>query len=346
MSDQICGQHVYSSPKKLSKRRPFLRCLGAVRISIISSSLVGIFIIFMCSGIAVAMEESEPIKVYDKEGKEYLIPRDSYRKDVLPEIFEKAWNDEDALYSAIVTTLRDEFYSDALASAIRFQEISKSPESSAVLLGITYNKLGRLKEARETLEKYLKNYGDSGVVLTNLAKVIADEGGTEKSLEVLWKSLTVDPNQDNALDWWSAIHYEKGGAGARIDSIKKVAEIPGSWRPQLWLARDYLETGDKSNALAIYQEILSTNAASHGDVLMMITGDLGNNGHLSEAIGLIAPVYNPQKHGIETGINLVMAYKQLKLKKQGLALLNQLGAQERYDWMEYLNQLRHELSGI
>lgn len=310
----------------------------------INSFLLGLLIIFMCGGSAIAMDENESIKVYDHEGKKYLIPRDSYRKDVLPGVFEKAWNDEDALYSAIVATLRDEFYLEALAPAVRYQEICKSPESSTVLLGITYMKLGHLEEARVTLEAYLNKHGDSGVVLTNLAKVIADEGDTDGSLRVLWKSLKVDPNQDNALDWWSAIHYEKGGNKARIDSIKEVAELPGSWRSQLWLARNHLESGEKNKALAIYQATLSTNAASHGDVLMMITGDLGNNKNLDEALTLIAPIYDPQTHGIEAGVNLVMAYKQLGMNKKGLALLNKLKALERYDWMEYLNQLENELS--
>jgi len=199
--------------------------------NLVSTSLIWILIIIFYSGNAVAMDETGSIRVYNEEGKEYLIPREDYRKDVLPGVFEKAWNGEGELYSAIVATLRDGFYSEALAPAIRYQKIGKDAESSAILLGITYMKVDRLKEARETLEAYLNKHGDSGVVLTNLAKVIAGEGDENKSLEILWKALTVDPNQDNALDWWGAIHYEKGGADARIDSIKKVAELPGSWRP-------------------------------------------------------------------------------------------------------------------
>lgn len=77
----------------------------------------------------------------------------------------------------------------------------------------------------------------------------------------------------------------------------------------------------------------------------MITGDLGNNNHLDDALTLVAPIYDPQTHGIEAGVNLVIAYKQMGKKKKGLELLNKLEALERYDWVEYLNQLKHELSG-
>ena len=307
-----------------------------------NSLLIWILAIVMYSGVVIANDENNAIKVYNSKGEEYSISRESYRKDVLPSMFEKAWNDKEALYSAIVATLQDEFYLDAIEPAKRYQEISNEPESSAVLLGIIYMKLDRLEEARGKLQKYLNDHGDSGVVLTNLAKVIAQEGKKEESLKVLWRSLNVDPNQDNALDWWSAIHYENGGTDARIDAIRKVAEISGSWRPQLWLARNYLEEGEKNKALAIYQSVLSSDAVSYGDVLMMITGDLGNNGYLNELLTLTAPVYNPKKHGIETGVNLVITYKQLKMKKQGLELIKKLETLERYDWSKYLDQLKEE----
>lgn len=292
------------------------------------------------------MEEQQSIKVFDKDGKEYLIPRDSYRSDVLPGIFENAWNDPDALYSAIVVTLRDEFYVESLKPTLRYQEITNDAESSSVLLGIVYMKQGRLSDARKTLESYLKEYGDSGVILTNLAKVIADEGHSEESKEVLWKALVVDPNQDNALDWWGAIHYEEGGESSRVDSFEKVAKQPGSWRAQLWLARNYLEQGEKDAALDLYRRTLSSGAESRGDALMMITGDLGNNGYVHEAITLIAPKYDPRKHGIEPGANLVMAYKQVGMKKEGTALLRKLEQLERYDWNDYLERLKNELSEI
>ena len=62
------------------------------------------------NGLTAAVDQNESITVYDETGIEYLIPRDTYRTDVLPGTFEKAWNDEEALYSAIVATLHDEFY--------------------------------------------------------------------------------------------------------------------------------------------------------------------------------------------------------------------------------------------
>lgn len=294
--------------------------------------------------VAKASDNNDSIKVYDSKGTEHLISREFYRTNVLPERFRKTWNDKDALYSAIVTSLHERFYLEALEPAKHYQTISKDAESASNILGIIYTKLGRLKEAKDTLQAYLDVHGDSGVIITNLAKVIAAEGNPEESIRTLWRALEVDPNQHNALIWWSAIHYEKGGLEARNNAIRKVAELHGSWRPQLWIARIYLEAGEKDKALDIYESVLSTNAASHGDVLMMITGDLGNRNFLNEALKLVGPIYNSETHGIEAGRNLVMMYKQLGRNKEGLALLAKLEALQRYDWAENLSQLRNDLT--
>ena len=301
-------------------------------------------ILLLFSGASRAADKNESIKVYDKDGKEYLISRDVYRKNVLPGIFEKAWDDEKELYGVIVAALRDGLYQDALAPAIRHVEISKNKESSSVLLGIAYMKLGRLTEAHETLDGYVSRYGKSGIVLTNLAKVIAMEGDFEKSVDVLWQALKEDPNQDNALVWWGAIHYEQGGHQSRINSLKQVAKLTGSWRAQLWIARDYLESGEKQKAIEEYKIILLTDASNYGDVLTMITGDLGNKGYLDEAISLVGPIYKPQVHGAEAGLNLVMTYKQLKMKMKGLELLKEMEILKRYDLKEYLAELKGDFS--
>ena len=297
-------------------------------------------------GFQVTLAEEPYIKVYDNKGKEFLLTRDEYSKNVLPGIFEDAWNDENKLYTAIASALHDEFFEESLSPATRYKEISTNPESSAILLGIINMKLGKLHDAKLILQQYLTGHGDSGYVLTNLAKVYSEEGNQPEALRILWKGLTVDPNQDNAIDWWSALHYEKGGEEARIDSIRKIAKIPGSWRPQLWLARNHLESGNKVLAIELYKEILETDAKSHGDALMMISGDLGNNGYVEDAIHLIKPIYKPKTHGINPGLNLVLSYKQLRMKKDGLALINELKKLERYDLLDYLNQLESEISRL
>lgn len=76
---------------------------------------------------------------------------------------------------------------------------------------------------------------------------------------------------------------------------------------RLAAAREKLEFKDKAGALAIYEEVLAA-AGDRADVLVTISGDLGETGHIREIIDLIAPRYDGERHGPATGLNLLQAY--------------------------------------
>src|SRR5690606_12570380 len=48
------------------------------------------------------------------------------------------------------------------------------------------------------------------------------------------------------------------------------------------------------------------------DVLVRISGDLGATGNLLAIVELIAPLYDAERHGPATGINLLQAYIGLR----------------------------------
>jgi hypothetical protein len=78
-------------------------------------------------------------------------------------------------------------------------------------------------------------------------------------------------------------------------------------RSQLIAARERIEARDLAGALAIYEAVL----LDHGDdpeVLSTLSGDLGSTGHIAELIQLVAPLYDPEKHGAAAGLNLLQAY--------------------------------------
>jgi hypothetical protein len=86
-----------------------------------------------------------------------------------------------------------------------------------------------------------------------------------------------------------------------------VASSAGGVMPQLAAAREKLEAKDLPGALAIYEQVLA-DAGDRADVLVVISGDLGSNGHVKPIIELIAPRYDAQKHGPATGLNVLQAY--------------------------------------
>lgn len=198
-------------------------------------------------------------------------------------------------------------------------------------------KNNRNKEAKSILESYIAKYGETGYVLTNLAKVYANENNNVKTEELLWKGLQLDPNQDNGIEWWIAINNEKGGKPAYLDELKKLSSVNRSWRPQLWLAREALEQKDLPTAVEYYKHIISL-AKDGPDVLMQISGDLGKNGYYNEIFSLILPIYDPYKHGVWPGINILQAYLEGARYDEGSEFLKKMFALNRPDIREKLSE--------
>lgn len=295
---------------------------------------------------AISPEEQENmIRAFDQTGKEYLIPREEFRKNVLPGQFSFAQNDPDKLYSAIVAALQENFHEDCLEPARRLYEIDKEHERAANILGIVLMKNGLLDEAQSVLEKYIEDHKETGVVLTNLAKVYTDQGRDDEAHDLLWKALTLEPNLDNAMVWWGALYQEKGGADEYIKAMEKVAEIPGSWRAQLWIARKHLEDKKLQEAMDLYTEAMPM-FEKNGEALMMISGDLCNNGYLKEAQELLLPLYKAQVHGPMAGLNLAQACLVLGDKVNGLLLCDELDRIQRFDFKQRIDSLRDSLNRL
>jgi tetratricopeptide (TPR) repeat protein len=262
------------------------------------------------------------LTVYDEYGREMQISKEAWRTNVLPQQLRQHWKDADTLYQAIVMAVQDNFVAEVADAAAHLLEL-EATERSYTVRGIVLMRLGRLAEAEQVFRNYLNRSGPSGIVLTNLAKVYAEQGNAAKSEETLWKALEVDPNQDNGLSWWGAIHQERGGQAGFVAAMEQASRIPSSWRPQLWLARSRLEAKDIDGARRLYEHILKL-APQNPDALMMISGDLGNNGYLEEMIQLVLPNYRPELHGPPAGINLIEACLQLGRRADAERILNEL----------------------
>lgn len=289
---------------------------------------------------STAPSNTQPrIKVFDGHGQELEIERNVYREKVLPVQFEEAGNDPEKLYSAIVLALGDEFFAEAVAPARRFLGIDQGSERATVVLGIALMRSGRLDEAQQIFELYIDEQGESGAVLTNLAKVYASRGEEDRAESTLWRSLNVDPNQENGLEWWGALHGERGGSSAFLNAMIQAASIAGSYRPQLWIAKAYLEAGRTEEALGMYREILPL-LADDGNALMMLTGDLGSHGRIQEGVLMVRPFYDPERHGPLAGINLVYGLIDMERYREAHELLDELDKLGRPDLMITLAELR------
>jgi tetratricopeptide (TPR) repeat protein len=285
--------------------------------------------------------DSEVIRAYDASGREILITKEEWRNKVLPGELQRHWNNGEGLYHKVVQALNDGFFKEVLDASMQVLRIDTNRERAYCLRAIVLMKNGLWDQSEATLQHYLKKFGPSAYVLTNLAKIYAERGEAERSHQTLLESLRMDPNQENALDWWGGIQSENGGEPAFLKAMEEIAKIPGSWRAQLWLARDLLERRDLNGALALYRDIIKLSNAD-GTALMQISGDLGPRGHLAEIVRLVAPVYRPEEHRIEVGFNLLQCCLELGDRHGGMALLDRILQLKRPDILHVLKNFERE----
>src|SRR5438105_2647801 len=271
-----------------------------------------------------AAPPEERLTAYDAYGRAVSLTRDEYRARVLPSAIRKNWDNPPGLYGTIVQGLRDDFAAELLEASERLVNIDPDPERAATARGIVLMKTSDLDGAEEVLRRYHGQHDPSGVILTNLAKVAAERDDHGRAHDLLAEALQVDPNLENGLLWWAALARESGGEEAYIAALDVIAEVPGSWRPQLWIARHRLDEGDLLGAMDLYRAVLEL-AADQSDALLMISGDLGNAGHVDEVFELVLPRYVPERNALSVGFNLLNACVQANHRAEGEALLHRIG---------------------
>lgn len=282
------------------------------------------------------------IHVYDADGRLHLIDGASYRDHALLQAFDEARDDPERLYDVIVSALSDGFFEGAVSPARRLLEIDGSSERATNVVGLALMRCGNLVEAEAVYEGYLATGAESGPIRTNLAKVYSDMGDDSRATEELWTSLCVDPNQENGLTWWAAIHRDANGEDGFQAAIDAVAALPGSWRAQLWQARRLIGQGHIVAAISLYEFALP-QIGDDGTALTMISGDLGNAGRFRESVDIVAPDYEPGRHGADAGFNLVTSYIQLGEFDRARAVLAAIAALGRHDLQAVTERLNEQL---
>ena len=296
-------------------------------------------------GSTAPLTDPNLIRVFDEFGRELFITKEQWCTSILPGILKSNWNNPDRLYGIIVDSLNDGFLHEVLDAAEHLYLIDPVSARGACIYGIVLMENKCLDQAEHVLRSYIKKHGEDGYVLTNLAKVYSARDETQKAEATLWRALEVDPNQDNGLGWYAAIHRERSGEEAGLEALRHVAALPGSWRAQLWLARASLESHDLGRALTYYHEGLSRIGEEVPiDFLMQMSGDLGRSGHLSELLRLTEPRFVPEIHGLQVGNNLIKAHLDLGHIEAAHKVLKQLYALKRPDYKPHLSFWDTELA--
>lgn len=289
--------------------------------------------------------DGELIQFYDAYGRAMQITRAEWRDKVLLPNVQSKWDAPDALYGLILSGLRDGVVAELSDAARHLCQIDPNIERSHVTYGIILMKLERYTEAEAVFRAALAKVGETGALLTNLAKIEAQRGDQGNAELLLWQALKLDPNLDNGLGWWTAIHKEREGEEGYVNALVRVTALEGSWRAQLHLARHYLQKGDIGVARAIYAEVLAAGKFD-GEALVTISSDLGNAGQVPLMIDLVAPALDLKRHDARAGLNLLQAYLQLHRHEEGEALLSKLYALNIAPFKQHLDQRAQEFQQL
>lgn len=283
------------------------------------------------------LDESRSVHFVDVYGRSLEIPLAKWRDDVLLPNVKSAWSDAGRLYELVMDGVREQLYDAIDDASVRLADIDPMVERGHVLRSIVQMKRGRFEEAQSTLQAAIARCGETGILLTNQAKVISELGDHRAAMTTLDRALALDPNQDNGLGWRVAELTEKEGEQAVTPYLATLASMAHAWRPQLLLGRRALDAGKHDEALSFFREVLD-RAAHESDVMLGISGELGKHGFIADAVGLVAPLYDEKRDDPRAGFNLLQAYLELGDAEAGSALLERMFAlrhpvyAERLQW--------------
>lgn len=287
----------------------------------------------------------EPIRVYDKFGREAAIDRETWRTQVLPHNLRKAWDHPEELSALVIMALKDGFTADVADAAVRLHRIDPDRVRASCVRGSVLFSLDRFDESEAVLRDHIARHGEHALILVNLAKIQSQRGEHDRSRETLGRALRLDPNLSQALEWYAAIALEHGGEPAAYRAYTEAAGIAGSWRAQLHLARAALESNEPRHAGVLYDQALAAAGPNPpSDLLQQMSGDLGIHGQLRELVSRIAPIFDPTKHGLGVANNLILALTALGEFDEARSVLDSLYALKRPDWASPLNDLENSIA--
>ena len=280
--------------------------------------------------------DGETIQMIDAYGREFTTTRGEWREKVLLPNLENARDDAEALAGMLVNALGDGFAAYVVKYAERLHAIDPDRSRGVNMLAATLLENHRPDDAERVLQDYLWNTGDDGLALVNLAKVHMARNEHEQMAATLWRALEVDPNQEHGLGWYMAAAAEQGDEGG-AEALRRIAALPRSWRARMWQARAALEGKQLEQAIALYNEGLAMAPRPvPADFLMQMSGDLGNHGHLVEALKLATPHFDAAQHGLMVGNNLIKANVDVGRLDHARGIVDRLYALKRPDFEQTL----------
>ncbi|WP_400164004.1 tetratricopeptide repeat protein [Brevibacillus sp. TJ4] len=257
-------------------------------------------------------------------GQTVQMSREDYQKKIIPNNLDKYWDDKEKLRDYAMHLVKERFTEQAAATADRLLELYGPIESALNFRAVVHMQANELERAKAILINCMERFPASGTACTNLAKVYAAEGKQAKSFETLEAGLFKDPNQEVGLN----MYVEGFLATGKRDELKKRLETlsakEGAWRPQLHLARLALTEENLLKTMHWYQQAIEKTTDDRMEVVMTVTGELGQAGYVYQLIQICESYWKPDFPYPFAGFNYANALIATDQKEKAIAVLRDM----------------------
>jgi tetratricopeptide (TPR) repeat protein len=263
------------------------------------------------------------VTMVDAFGRTQQIPREQWKKEVLPQAIDAYQHAPDKLAALLLQYMRDGLSDDLLPAALRLAALDKDVERGLSILAAVQRDVGEYDSAQATLRELQQKLPESLSPLVGLAMIADRQGDRSSATALLWGALQKDGNHPDALHGWLQWEHQRLGDDAYPKALEEACALPGSWRPQLWRARHLLQKGQKDAAMTDYRHV-AEKAGDESDALFMMANDLGRAGLLDAVRELVLSRYRLEAHHPGIGVTLLNYYAATKQPKEGMDLLHRL----------------------
>ncbi len=255
---------------------------------------------------------------YDEFDRKIEVSKKEWVEEVLYPNIKASWEDVDLLCDVILDAFSKKVYEETKDACLRIYSIDTNDERKANILGVYYIKTKNYDEAISLYERYLTNARPTETIYLNYAKALEIKNQIDKAENNYLKALKINPNSEVGLNNYLKI-LKNRNKQEYFNNLIELANIEGAWRSKLRLSTDYFRTGDKAEGNKYLLKALK-ESNYHMEVMALASGIYGMNGFYDEFEKNIIPVFNPEKHGAYTTLNVLEYHKIKRNYIKGLEL--------------------------
>jgi len=289
------------------------------------------------------------VRVMGADGQEVLMPYQVLEEKLIPTLLQQAWNSPDVLAHILENVVPHLPTRRLMDAGRRLFDTDPVRNRGVRIWAALLLQAGQTAQAEQVLVDYLSELEGKPLTMPQanlvamLGTIYLRQEKSELGQRHLWQALEANPNSDFALE---AFCRQPDGSFS-TDKLIRVASLSKAWRARTLYWGQLLEEGQIEKVQEDADRVLrDAPKPVPQELLLQLSGDLGNWGHLPELLQLCTPYYDPGYHDIRLGSNLLKANLDLGQIEPAQALLDRLYSFGIEEWKETLDFWELEIAKL